>query len=403
MKKKIEEAERWKSAAWDMLYLTVCAINGCIPEKERIKNMDLEKVYACSRRQSLETVTYPPLERVIKEKNVPLNVDEKRILGKWEESNNKGIRKTLLMNVERQLLFKHLEDKKIWHLPLKGVVLAPMYPGFGMRQMADNDVLFDGTFRKSVREWFEAHGYTVVSYERGNHDEYHKEPIYNFEMHTDLFSQKAHPQFFQYYLSLKDKLLPIPGKSYEFRMSEEDFYIYILTHEYKHYSGSGTGLRSLLDLYVYNKAKENLNGKYLKEELEKLGLCEFENEMRTLAFKIFTPDCNYDSLTVNERKTLCKLLFGRTYGTIENYWRKQVTKIQTDGSDVSTAVKVKYLLRRVFPGAEHMEQWCQLYAPFFLEHRWLMPAAGIWRMIQAQRRHGKMLKREFDTVRKMRD
>lgn len=43
------------------------------------------------------------------------------------------------------------------------------------------------------------------------------------------------------------------GDGYEKHFSREDFYIYLVAHEYKHYFLGGTSLRSLADTYIYLK------------------------------------------------------------------------------------------------------------------------------------------------------
>lgn len=392
---------KWKAAAWDMLYLVICSINDIVPEYERVSKMDLQKVYALSKSQSLEAMTYMALERLIIANDSVKNNDPEQILEKWDESKNKAIRKTMLMNAARKQLLDYLEEKGIWHLSLKGIVLCSIYPEFGMRQMADNDILFDASFRKEVCNWFESNGYTVKSYGAGNHDEYHKKPVYNFEMHTALFHEEANTTFFQYYLPLKNRLCPVSGKKFEYTMKDEDFYVYIVAHMYKHYSNSGTGLRSLLDLYVYNKVKNNLDHEYVKEELLKTGLGDFEKEMRELAFKIFVPQFKHTLLTEKERKILESFMFNHTYGTMENVWRKQVKKAHPDGTKVTSAVKIKYFMARLFPDKEHMDKWCEMYSPFFFRNKWLMPIAYIWRIVKIDAEKTKIIKKEFKTVRKM--
>ena len=52
----------WSKAAWDMLYLTACGIHTQAPDPERVLAMDLKKVYALSRSQSLNALTYMALE-----------------------------------------------------------------------------------------------------------------------------------------------------------------------------------------------------------------------------------------------------------------------------------------------------------------------------------------------------
>lgn len=71
-------------------------------------------------------------------------------------------------------------------------------------------------------------------------------------------------------------------------MSHDDFYIYHICHLFKHYSGGGTGLRSLSDTNVYYREYgECLDLAYIDAELKKLGLKEFERKIRCLSDKLF--------------------------------------------------------------------------------------------------------------------
>lgn len=53
--------------------------------------------------------------------------------------------------------------------------------------------------------------------------------------------------------------------------SPEDFYVYFIAHEYKHFSMSGTGLRSVLDTYVLlmDGKADKLDWGYIHGELKK--------------------------------------------------------------------------------------------------------------------------------------
>ena len=72
-------------------------------------------------------------------------------------------------------------------MPLKGVILKELYPKIGMRQMSDNDILFDETYRKDVVRFMKNKGYHLKSGINAHCDEWVKEPVYNFEMHLNLF------------------------------------------------------------------------------------------------------------------------------------------------------------------------------------------------------------------------
>lgn len=398
---KQNEKKLWDQAVYDMLYLIKCSLHSTVPSQERVTEMNLDKVYTLSRRQSLEAMTYMALERLLHQQNNIENLQCKDTLAKWKEAKDKIIRKTILMDTARNQLFAYLEKEKIWHVPLKGVILSQMYPKFGMRQMADNDVLFDVLYRQEVHDWFIAQGYIAESFNQSNHDVYQKQPVYNFEMHVSLFSEKANPKLYEYYASIKERLQIVPGKNYEYQMTSEDFYLYMLSHMHKHFSNNGTGIRSLLDLYVYLEAEKNLDNAYLKAELEKMELSDFDKEMRKLAQKVFASEFDFQCLSEKEKNNFTQLFWGSTYGTIENHWRNQVKKIQSDNQKISLITKIQYIWRRIMPPREIMIKWCEIYAPFILKHSWLMPLAYVKRIFKVGIKNRKLFMREVRTVKKM--
>lgn len=83
-------------------------------------------------------------------------------------------------------MFQYMDAEHIWYMPLKGAILKDLYPRQEMRQMADNNILFDTSCEAAVKDYFVKEGYEVISYAKGNHDVYEKEPVYNFEMHMEI-------------------------------------------------------------------------------------------------------------------------------------------------------------------------------------------------------------------------
>lgn len=398
MKKEKSKKNQWTVSAWDMLYLAQCGVNSVVPDPERIAKMNLEMVYAQSKSQSLEVLTYMALESLMKSKPQFQIPDYAQVLAKWKEEKNKAIAKNLMMDAAREQLFAFLDKQGIWHMALKGVVLCHMYPKYGMRQMADNDIFFDATFRQEVHDWFVEQGYWVESFQKEYHDVYLKKPFYNFEMHTTLFDPSWRFAFGKYYLKIKDKLLTVPGKAFEYCMTDEDFYLYVLAHEYKHYSSDGTGLRFLLDLYVYHKSRNHMNWEYLNVELQKMGLCIFEKNMRELAQKILDSAWNHKDVTKREKMLIKRLFLGQTYG-LKNYFIYNHAKTAKGaGNKISIKIKVLYLLHRIFPDRMYMEMWCQQYAPFLFRHQKLMPVALVWRVIKKGVEKRKQIKKELNSV-----
>jgi hypothetical protein len=255
-----------------------------------------------------------------------------------------------------------------------------------MRQMSDNDILCDGTKRARIKEIMLDSGFTCEHYEQGNDDTYYKLPVINFEMHSELFHTAHIGKLHEYYADVKERLIKDEGNSYGYHFSDEDYYLFMLAHEYKHFSGTGTGVRSLVDTYVFlQKFNDTLDWDYIKGELNKLGISDFERQNRELAMKFFEPD----TLTEEERNLLDYYIFSGTYGTLQQRFEHKIQR-NADGN------KSKYIFQRLFPS---MDQINACY-PFFYRHKWLIPILWIYRPFKGLYTNRKKLLAEFRYLRK---
>ena len=160
------------------IYLIRCVLHDQIPKKEKLDKIDLSKLYEVAEKHSLTAITAYALESA----GV---VDER-----FTQAKAKAIRKNALFDIERQRILFEFEKAEIWYLPLKGIVLQEFYPRYGMRQMADNDILFDPARRNEVKEIMEKLGFKSNYFGGSNHDVYHKQPIINFEIYSILIPLK---------------------------------------------------------------------------------------------------------------------------------------------------------------------------------------------------------------------
>lgn len=378
----------------DLLYLLRCAVDRRSPDRDRVSSMDLDRLYELSRFHSLAALTYTAVEAAFGGQ-----MPRDGIPAGWKAARDAAVRNTLLFAAERKALEAFCEERKIWYLPLKGILLQNDYPGLGLREMADNDIWFDAAFQKPVHDWFVARGYTVEAYRQGVHDSYHKPPVFNFEMHTDLFDQQKFPAWTAYFEAARNRLLSLEGTCWGRRFTLEDFYLYILTHMYKHFAGGGTGLRSLLDLYLFRRAHGGeLNGEILRQGLAQLDLMDFECETRALTERIF--GCE-EALRPADAEVLLFYLSSGTYGTADNRMRNTLRKFAGESGAITRTTKLRYLWRRLFPDRAFMETWCRREAPFFLQHRGLLLLAPWYRVGYnlVVGRAGKM-KRELQALRK---
>ena len=381
----------------DMLYLITCALHNQTPDKDKVCGMDLAALYRYARRHTLAAITYDALELLggstgdgllaLAKDNTVVSV-----LTKWKETRDKALRKNLMLDAARKKLFQYMDAEHIWHMPLKGAVLKELYPRQEMRQMADNDILFDATYEAAVKDYFVREGYEVISYAKGNHDVYEKEPVYNFEMHTSLFGEAHNEVWAEYYKDIQSKLKK-SDEHFLYSFTDEDFYIYFIVHAFKHFDGCGTGIRYFVDFYVYQNAKE-LDWGYIEGELDKLGVLAFEKTFGSISKKIFGKGEDVSQLSGEEYSMLCDSMFAGTYGNLQSGIGKKLHKIQGNEDRITKNTKAKYIIGRLFPPMSYYKS----YYPFIYKTRIFIPFFVIFRMVRGVLQHGKEMMREIRVV-----
>lgn len=351
--------EEYRKAINEVIYLAGCAVNGKIPDKERIRNYSLENIYQAADKHLLTAVTGYALESA--------GIYEKAFV----QAKAKSIRKSTVMEIDKELLFERFEKEKIWYMQLKGTVIKELYPSVGLRQMADFDILFDGTYAAKVRNIMQELGFNCKSFGKGNHDVYLKQPVSNFEMHRELFGESHKKEIFEYYRDVKNRLIKDEENHYGYHFGINDLYIYLTAHEYKHFSSGGTGLRSLLDTYViWQKFSGELDRTYIRNETDTLGISEFEQKNRQLALHLF----GNGNLTDEDKEMLEYIIFSGTYGNLKNNVENSV---KNHGGGKKG--KFHYLLNKVFmPIAE-----IKIYYPVAYRHKILIPGLFFYRIGKA--------------------
>lgn len=374
-----------------LIYLMACSLQGTEPEGAPLANIDLEALLRLAKAHSVSAMVCMALEQTDAFQHA---AETTRL--KWFEAKNKAIRKNMLLDAERKAILHELEIQGIWYMPLKGSILKDWYPKPGMREMADNDILFDPSGREQVREIFQNRGYKTVSFGKLNHDEYEKPPIYNFEMHVSLF-HGMYKELTEQYENVKERLLPVNGTAYQFAFTPEDFYVFALAHAHKHYSHSGTGVRTLADIYVMERHLGDIMDRdEVEQKLTQLGIAEYEQHSRVLAEKLFSavrPLAEIE-LTEDEKEMLLYYCDATTYGTVGNSVNNRLHELQENSEDITLWTKLKYCGVRLFPGRE----FCKLYYPFVYRHPWTLPFFWVWRIVDKGITYRRKVKQELKAL-----
>lgn len=249
---------------------------------------------------------------------------------------------------------------------LKGSILKYLYPSPDMRTMCDIDILIRPSDLEKAEKIMLSLDYKK-SGEALLHHSYRKGKLLLVEIHKSLIDEGLSP-YYDYYKDPFSKACVCGENKNRYEFCDEDFYIFLIVHLAKHYRYGGTGIRSVVDVYVYLKNKENLNFSYIKDELEKLKLAEFHKNITKLISYWFdgaqvTPVIQYMSEYI---------ISSGVYG------KGEAQMLNAFVSDEKGKSKLGYILRTIFPGKKYMS----LRYPVIEKNPLLLPLFWVVRWIQ---------------------
>lgn len=376
-----------------LVYIASCALHKKDLDEEVLGRYDLREVFSCLYWQGLAPMTYSSIEKTntFKSDILPAHIKET-----WREARTKSLKHCVLMDNERKRIYSGLDKLGIWHFSMKGIVLQDLYPEYGVRMSADNDVLYDKSKWKELCDYMTGLGYTAkLTDENGVHDKYLKEPAVLFEFHRVFYAKDL---FNGYYNDISNLLKKGTDGSFEYHFSNEDFYHSVVTHAYKHFVSRGIGIRFLMDMYLYYaKYGGDMDIDYLEGEMKKTGVFDFERVARSLAFKMFESAAPFDDSVMTEEENELFKVFEESglHGTQERTIAKKLKDMSSDG-EINEEVKRKYLLKRVFPDFDYMKR----YFPIAKKLPFLIPFLYPVRIIKGFFGNREFIKEEYDRVKK---
>lgn len=342
----------------DLLYLIRCALREEPVSSDWHITTPLATLLKLATFHSIEAVLYDVVKLSF------TSEEDKPVVIEWGLAHDKVFRRYLLFEAERTAILSEMSKKGIWAMVLKGVVLKNYYPKPHCRQMADNDILFDGSKRQEVKEIMLSRQYTIGHYQGAYDDVYYKDPLYNFEMHVKL---SVAPQYKAYFDGIEERLVSVGAV--EKQLTDSDFYLYVLAHELKHYSVSGSGLRGLIDLYYYmKKEKERLDWDFLSEQMSRLGMLSFDQERHTLMRDLFSGDlAAFQSTFYNTM--LMRYCQSGTYGTLDQFVDTKLSEqIETRHAFLSYYFKKVFLIHDNIQNSPFLQKY-KIALPFFVVYR----------------------------------
>lgn len=301
-------------------------------------------------------------------------LDEVKALAQYPELSERFL-KTTMKSMNQSWEIGHLADlmdsAKIPHLFLKGSFLRNSYPKPELREMCDIDLLVPPEREADAIGLVKADGYEMQEELTTSHNTEHFKPPYQvLELHTRLVPKDSPHS--AYYDRIWERILPKKG-GYSCDLSLEEQYIYLIVHMAKHYFVAGTGIRSVLDVAVFEKTYgARLDRAYLKKAFEKLRLTEFADDVALLAKRWFL-DAPSAALSAEQKRMHDAILSTTTYGTDERKKSLILKEEMADGKSQKRA-KLHLFFAKIFPNYRFMVGWYPPLArfPFLLPIIWVV-------------------------------
>lgn len=301
-------------------------------------------------------------------------LDEVKALKPYSEFSERFLKSTM-KSVNQSWEIEHLaalmDSEQIPHLFLKGSFLRNAYPKPELREMCDIDFLIPSEREEDAIRLVRDDGYEMQEELTTSHNtEHFKPPHQVIEMHTRLVPKDSPHS--AYYEHIWDRILP-EKSGYSCNLSLEEQYIYLIVHMAKHYYTAGTGVRSVLDVAVFEKAYgEKLDRAYLKKAFEELHLTEFAEDVALLARYWFL-DCPTVTLSSEQKRMHDAILSATTYGTKERK-KSLILKNEMASGKSQKQAKLHLFFAKIFPNYRFMVGWYPPLAklPFLLPVIWVV-------------------------------
>lgn len=276
-------------------------LNGTEPERIP-EGITVKDLYKMAKKHSVDCMAYEGVCRIP-------GIDLGDYQEKWKKLSMMSAMQGAVQLSERGRIYQALTEAGIRILPLKGSIMKEMYPRQEYRQMSDLDILVDGADPEYVKDLMEAQGYETKIFGAYHTDSYVKKPWSHVEIHWGMLPDGM-KNAKKYRDIWKRTYEEVPGSGI-YRMTWEDFYIFMLEHFAKHFREGGSGIRLVMDMYIFlSQKKDGLDQAYIEKRLKKLGLKKFREAMEAIMEEWFV-DGNTGKYAGKEETIILSGVYGR--------------------------------------------------------------------------------------------
>jgi len=331
------------------------------------ENLDWDKLYRLAVHHHISNMVYRGISQLGR-----ASQPKSDIMELFKMDYKKGMAREATQHITIEKVLQVFEDNQIECMPVKGYLLKYLYPRPDMRVMADIDILFKDENTSEVKDLLTGLGFELKS-AVGNQDVYYKKPFMNIEMHRSLVI--AESPYYEYFGQVWDRAKLKDGSQYVYELSKEDFFIYIMAHLAKHYMLAGTGIRSVIDIWLYKERYKNeMNWEYTNAELDKIDLLTFTKNICGLG-DVWFGGAKSDDLYKEMGEFI---ISGGVYGLMQ---RAQLATLINNAGPAKniTQGKYRYIMQLLFLKPANMK----IIYPVLNKHPFLLPFFWLHRGIKS--------------------
>ena len=371
-----------------LIELLACALHGKHAEN-RLDQVDAEKLFRAALFHGVEAMAFEAVR--------PWLDPNAELTGKWKEAFRTNEIVELCQMAEYEEIVRQFTEAGVTIVPLKGILMKQMYPRPVFRKMGDLDILIEEGKQEICRDLMEGMGYEVLEYGKYQHDIYTKGCV-RVELHNSLFYKGKWN--YPYFENIRDCTWGSRDNEKVHFLTDEAFYAFNLTHFAKHYYEKGSGLRSIMDVYVNSRGKDEELIERTQKILRDIHLGAFHEKMFVLSRKCFS--MRKFCLDPEEIQVLKTIIASGTYGDFAQRTRQIVqrfadeSKSMPDSAEYIRDSKRKYFFSLVFLDLEQMKGGY----PILKRFEWMLPFCWIYRMVRVLFLKREKLKQDWELLMK---
>lgn len=263
-----------------------------------------------------------------------------------------------------QAICDAFEEAGIDYMPVKGAIMKTMYPSHELRSMSDADILIRQEQYPQIQPIMERLGFHAAG--ESDHEYIWESEYLKVELHKRLMPT-YNKDYYGYLGEGWDLAKQCSG--HRWSMTEEDAYIYNFIHFAKHYRDGEGNCRFVIDLWVHQRCRPDMDMTYIRRRLADMKLQTFYDHI------IGVMQAWFEGGPTNE---VIEWITGVLFNIDEQQRKEAQTAAQNVRyiHDYGSEKKAKRgrLMTQVFPDRDHMNwsypQWKKVPLPIAWVLRW---------------------------------